>query len=134
MSRTWKLLLSAFVFAVINFTGIATGFMAFHLSGREYQLMIQVPVAAAVSIAGVVVWLLYFGRLHRLELEIDSILVFLLNFPFAAVLFTGLHFLVTGYLTAFSNIVGVWVFAFLANLPALALSAAIWRRRMARQS
>ena len=42
------------------------------------------------------------------------------------------HYFFTGYLTSFGNILGGWIFAFLANVPALALSAAVWRRREAR--
>ena len=131
MSRSWKLALSAFVFAGINFVGIAVGFLAYYVSGNPNQLLIQIPLAAVVSVGGVIVWLLYFGRWHRLELEVDTICVFLLSFPAAAVLFTGLHYLFSGYLTAFGNIMALWVFAFLTNIPALALAAAIWRRRLA---
>ena len=134
MGRIIKLALNASVFSGINFAGITVGFYAYYFSGSGNQLMIQIPLAAVMSIAGVMVWLLYFSRWHNLELETDAIYVFLLNFPCTAVLFTGLHYLFTGYLTAFSNITGLGMFAFIANVPALVVAAAILRQRAVRES
>ena len=129
MGRIIKLVLNAFVFSGFNKVGIAVGFLAYHYSGFPNQLMIQVPLAVAVSVAGVMMWLLYFGRWHRLDLEADAFYVFLLTFPCGALLIVPIHYLLTGYLTGFGNILGGWVFAFLANVLALVLAAGVWRRR-----
>jgi hypothetical protein len=129
MSHVLKLILSAAVITMINKAGIASGFLIWYYSGTPNQLMVQVPLALTVSIGGTLFWLLRCERWHRLALERDAIYVFLLILPVGAFLFVPIHYLWTGYLTSFGNIIGGWMFAFLANVPAFALAASLWRRR-----
>ena len=129
MSRVLRLLLSAAVITFGNKAGIAAGFITWHYIGTANQLMIQVPLALAISVGVTMVWLLRFGRWHGLELERDAIYVFLLVFPVGAVLFVPIHYLFTGYLTSMSNVIASWIFAFMSNMPAFALAAQLWRRR-----
>jgi len=129
MQRFIRLFISAIVITLVNKTGIATGFVTWHYTGAANQLAVQIPLALAISIAGTMLWLLKFGRWHRLELERDAFYVFLLILPVGALLWVPIHYLVTGYLTGMGNIIGGWIFAFLANVPAFALSAHFWRLR-----
>jgi hypothetical protein len=134
MSHVTKLVFSAMVITLINKAGIATGFITWYFLGTSNQLMVQVPLAMAVSICGTMIWLLKFGHWHRLDLEQDAMALFLLILPVGAALWVPIHYLWTGYLTSMGNIVGGWIFAFLANIPAFALSAGVWRRRTERQA
>jgi hypothetical protein len=129
MPRTLQLLLSAAVITLINKVGIAAGFLGWYYAGTQNQLLLQVPLALTVSVGGVLLWLVRFGRWHRLDLDRDGILVFLLVLPVGAVILVPVHYLFTGYLTSFGNIVGGWMFAFLANIPAFALASRMLRHR-----
>jgi len=120
---------SAAVIAVVNLASIVVGFVVFSLLENAPQLVIQVPVAFAFGMLGVVAWLVLFRRFHKLVPDEDYIVVFLMGFPLGAVLFTCVHYLVTGYLTSFGNIGGAWAMQFAENTIALPVAASILRRR-----
>jgi zinc transporter ZupT len=127
--RSARLLLTIVVVSAINLVSIIVGFGAYHLSGGGHQLVVQVPVAILSGIAGVLLWLVGLRRLHRIDPDRDSILIFVLAFPAGAVLFTIVHYVVTGSPTSFGNIGGAWVAQLVENLVALPLAAA-WTRRL----
>jgi len=76
-----------------------------------------------------VVWLRYFRRVHKLTPATDYGPVFLLGYPVCAVLLIGSHYFVTGYLTAFGNIVGAWLVLFAEVLISMPIAVAIGRDR-----
>ena len=121
------LLLSSTVIAAVNLASIVVGFLVYSLIGDVPQLAVQLPVALAVGILGVAAWLLLFRRFHQLVPDEDYIIVFLAAFPMGTVLFALVHYAVTGYLTSFGNIGGVWGLQFAENMIALPVVASILR-------
>lgn len=125
--KIFHLLLSSTVIAAINLASIVIGFLAYYLLGNMPQLAVQVPVAFVVGILGVAAWLVLFRKFHKLVPDQDYIIVFLAAFPMGTILFALVHYVVTGYLTSFGNIGGVWGLQFAENIIALPIVASMLR-------
>lgn len=124
-----KLILNATMVGVLNLAAFVIGFIIFSISGSGEQILVQGAAALVIGIALVVGWLVLFRKFNRLKVDNDFILVFLLAFPCAAVVFVPVHYLVTGYLTGIGNILAIGPYQFLINSLALAISAAIIQRK-----
>ncbi len=105
--QTVKLVLNALVIGALNLTSFVIGFWIFKLSASGEQQLVQGAAAMLVAIALVVVWLVVFRKINRLEIEYDFIKVFLLTFLLTPVIFVPAHFVVTGYLTSIENILAI---------------------------
>lgn len=127
--QTVKLVLNALVIGALNLTSFVIGFWIFKLSASGEQRLVQGAAAMLVAIVLVVVWLVVFRKFNRLEIEYDFIKVFLLTFLLTPVIFVPTHFVVTGYLTSWGNILAIAAYQFPMNVLALAISAAILNRR-----
>lgn len=123
--RIAKLLLNAAVLSCVSLASIGCGFGAYRLLGVTSQIAVQVPVALVCGVAGIVAWLSWFRRVHKMKPECDYVPVIMLGFPVSAVLVVGGHFLVTGYLTAFGNIAGAWIVFFAEVLISMPIASAI---------
>ena len=127
--RLIRLFAVAVIIAVINLASIVAGFWAYRLLDGPGQLIVQIPVAMATGICGVMLFCAGPARRLGLEPGPDYILVILLAFPAAALIFTCIHFLVAGYLTSFGNILGAWSLQFAENTLALLMATALVRHR-----
>lgn len=108
--------------ALINLAGILVGFAVYHLSGVDHQIAVQIPVAVLFTVVAFVAWQwmtrrtrIAWGRTGTRQ----RVMVFLLAFVWAAVVFVPLHFFTQGYLSAWSNVTALWAFQAPANLLAL---------------
>ena len=126
--QTVKLVLNALVVGALNLTSFVIGFWIFKLSVSGEQRLVQGTAAMLVAVALVVVWLVVFRKVNRLEIEYDFIKVFLLTFLLTPVIFVPAHFVVTGYLTSIGNILAIAAYQFPMNVLALAISAGILNR------
>ena len=124
-----KLISNATVIGVLNLAAFLIGFLIFSISASGEQRLVQGTAALVVGIALVVGWLVLFRKFNHLKVEFDFIKVFLLAFPFTAIVFVPIHFLFTGYLTGIGNILAVGAYQFPMNALALAISAAIIQRK-----
>ena len=79
------------------------------------------------------VWVVGFRRVNGLKAPEDYMTVLLLAFPIGAAVFTGVHFVITGYLTSFGNIGPIWGLQFAENLIALPMAVAFERRILHRE-
>lgn len=127
MPRT-KILLSALIISILNLASVVIGFTLYKLSGDAPQLLVQIPAALVSGILLVMVWVVGFRRVNGLKAPEDYMAVLLLAFPIGAAVFTGVHFVVTGYLTSFGNIGPIWGLQFAENMLALPLAVAFKRR------
>lgn len=127
--QTVKLILNALVIGALNLASFVIGFWIFSLGGSEQQMLVQGTAALMIAVVLVVTWLVFFRRVNRLEVETDFIRVFLLVFPCTPVIFIPVHFLVTGYLTGFGNLVAIAAYQFIMNLLAVAIAAAVIRHK-----
>jgi hypothetical protein len=124
-----RLILNALVIGALNLASLAIGFWIFKLSGSGEQRLVQGSAAFLITVLLVVVWLVVFRKINGLEVEHDYIRVFLLVFACTPVIFVPVHFVMTGYLTGFGNLIAGAVFQFPVNLAAFALGAALIRKK-----
>lgn len=124
-----KLILNAFVIGALNLASFVIGFFIFHISASGEQRLVQGTSALLIAVSLVVLWLVYFRKVHHLQVEYDFIKVFLLVFVCTPVLFVPVHFLFTGYLTGPGNLIAVAAYQFPMNTIALSLAAGIIRHK-----
>ena len=124
-----RLILNALVIGALNLASFVIGFWIFSLGGAGEQRLVQGGAAIVVAVLLVVVWLVVFRRVTRLEVGHDFIRVFLLVFPCTPVIFVPVHFLVTGYLTGAGNLIAIATYQFPMNLVGVAVSAALIRKK-----
>lgn len=124
-----RLILNALVIGALNLFSFVIGFWIFSLGGSGDQRLVQGSAAFMVAVLLIVTWLVGFRGVNRLEVEHDFIRVFLLVFPCTPVLFVPVHYVVTGYLTGFGNLLAIAAYQFPMNALALAIAAAILRRK-----
>ena len=119
--------LHSLMLVLADFAGILGGFVAFkalNFAAFE-QIMIQMPVAAALSVLLFALWsflLRAFGGQQLLLSDLkDLFFVFAASIFLAAVVFVPLHFLTQGYLTTTGNLVALALYQAPVNLIALCL-------------
>lgn len=122
------------VLGLINVAAILGGFAAYHLLKPADQIMVQVPVAAALSVAAFSGWLGVSCRVAPQKLQVrgsrDALWIYALALVWAAVVFVPVHFITQGYVTAFSNLVALWGFQLIVNAVAVPLGMMAARRRV----
>ncbi len=125
-----KIFISAFSVSLYNLVSGILGYACYNLFGGENQLAVQVPVSLLSGILLIVVWVVYFQKINGLQSDRDFLAVLLLAFPVAAVLFTGVHYFVTGYLTSWGNIVSLVMVQFVENTFGLFVGYIITQQRL----
>lgn len=117
--------------AAINVAAILVGFALYKISGVAYQLAVQVPAAAFLSVGGFASWYVLARRVggERLLLRDPSSYVwtYVLALAWLPALFVPLHYVTQGYLTSFANIFYTWLFQAPTNVAALAAASLIGR-------
>ena len=107
-----------------NIAAVLAGFGLYTLVRPADQIAFQAPVAAALSVLGFMGWDWMVrraarGRWLRLDGLRDYAWVYLLSLLWNPLLFAPLHFIGTGYLTSFDNIMALWIFQLPVNLLAV---------------
>ncbi|MBN1920097.1 MAG: hypothetical protein JW892_02535 [Anaerolineae bacterium] len=120
-----KLLIHGLGLAGINFAAVLLGFAVYFLLRPAPQLAVQLPVAIAASILGFALWVyiskVLFAARAMLEGWKDYLGVYLAAWLWSPLIFVPLHYLGTGYVTAFSNVIALWAFQAPVNLVALGI-------------
>ena len=124
-----RLILNAFVIGALNLASFVIGFWIFKLGGAGEQRLVQGTAAFVIAVLFVVVWLVVFRKVNRLEVDHDFVRVFLLVFPCTPVIFIPVHYLVTGYLTGIGNLAAIAAYQFPMNLLGVVIAAAIIRKK-----
>lgn len=127
--RMARLLGVAAALAVISLVSIGFGFWMARIAGTANQLAVQLPVAILVGVAGMVGGLHILRPRYGLNPAQEFVPTLLLAFPVSGLLVVGVHYLVTGYLTAFGNVMGAWFVLFVEAVIALPIAAAAGHRR-----
>lgn len=125
-------LLNGFVLAGVNMAAVIAGFIAYHFLKPINQIAVQVPIAAGLCVVGFCVWVLL-GRTRAFQKfavrdNVDFAWIWLTAFAWCPIILVPLHYFTQGYLTAFSNIVSMWIFQFFVNTLAVGVTAGMWHR------
>jgi len=127
--RFFTIYINGFVLAAINITSILAGFAVYSIWEPSNQMGVQVPVAAALSIAAFVIWCVLVEKLRwqyvYLKGKADLFLVYLASLAFSPIVFVPLHYVAKGYVTSFGNITGMWTFQVPVNILVILLAARV---------
>jgi hypothetical protein len=109
-----RVLLHGFMLAVVTIGSILVGYAVYRASGLRDQVAIQVLVAGIVcavvfALAGWVVHRASSGRLSLATLR-ELGITYGTAFLWSAAVFTPLHYITQGYITAPGNVLGIWLF------------------------
>jgi len=122
-----RLAVHSAVLAAVNLGGLWLGFLAFFVLGGSSQVGIQLPVALLLSAGGYVLWTRWLATHGRDRLRLrgwrDAGGTLVLAAVWAAIVFVPTHYVVRGYLTAFGNLLAIWLFQLVANGLALGADA-----------
>ena len=118
--KLFRISLHSFIMVTVNFAAIYCGFIVYHLPKPANQIVVQLPVAVILSIAGFVFWTL-FMRIHLLERfavkeKRELTYIYFATLVLAPVIIVPLHYVTQGYLTSFGNIAAIWMFQLPVNL------------------
>jgi cytochrome bd-type quinol oxidase subunit 2 len=121
-----RVVLHSAILALANLCSIWFGFLAFALSSVQNQLGVQLPVAFLVSVLMFGAWVKVVESRgpagSRIRSRRDWIWIYVLAPVCAALVFVPLHYVVEGYLTAFSNLTALWAFQLVVNVAVVAIS------------
>lgn len=124
-------LLHGLALAAINVAAVLVGFALYKISGGAYQLAVQVPAAAFLSVGGFALWYVLARRLGGEWFRLRGLAAYagtyLFAFAWLPALFVPLHYVTQGYLTSFANIYYTWLFQAPTNVAALAVASLIGR-------
>jgi len=121
-----RLLIAAALVAALDLAALVLGFVAFNLVGGN-QLRVQLPVALLLGIAGVALLMRHLRGRGWLPSTLQLLAAALLALPLAAALFLPAHRVLTGYFSAWSNLVALWSVQLPMNLVATLLAVSAWR-------
>ncbi len=129
--RIIAILIGAIIVAGLDLAALVIGFVVWNLSGAANQIAVQLPVSYLAGIPLVLGWVRLWQRL--LAASATQVVVLLaVAVPCGALVFTGAHYALSGYLTSYANILWLWFFQLTANLPALLVVTRTARRRLRR--
>lgn len=121
-----------------NLCSLVLGFYAYRFSGSGRQIMVQGPIAALISISLFVFWTILLNAKALKRFRLGSARAFAgayaASFVWLPIIFVPVHYVTQGYLTAFSNIVAVWVFQAPVNAAAVLVAMAVASRNGGEQS
>jgi hypothetical protein len=116
--------LHSLVLVLADFAGILGGFMVFKTLDCE-QMLIQPPVAAAISILLFVVWCFLLRARGGQQLLLpdlkEMLLVFVAGIALGGAVFVPLHYFTQGYLTDITNVIVLALYQLPVNLIALCI-------------
>ena len=116
----------ASVLVLANFAGLLGGFIAFWLASTTNQLAVQLPIAVLVTLAAFLLWVRLVDDRWRARLRLrglrDGVWTYGLAPVIAAIVFVPLHYVLEGYVTAFSNLLALWTFQLVVNALVIVLA------------
>jgi hypothetical protein len=127
MASTYgRRIVHATVLVLANLAGILGGFIAFWLASTTNQLAVQLPIAVLVTLTTFLLWIRLVDRRGPARLRFlglrDGVWTYGLAPVIAAIVFVPLHYVLEGYVTAFSNVVALWTFQLVVNALVIVLA------------
>ena len=126
--RTLVILLHSLVLTLTNMGAILMAFGIYQvilLFTPVNQRAVQTPLAIVLNVLIFLGWIWFidrFFRNYRLNKSSDYYLVYFTAGVWNPIIFIPLHYLTQGYMTSFANIIVLWMYQVLVNVPVLAIS------------
>lgn len=115
---TKRIVLQGLVLAILNLCGVIVGFLLLYRIPVVTRIPLQAGFAVVFTIVVSALWTLLASRLavHESSEMAWSVLA---SMTWSVVLFVPLHYVMSGYLTSFRNIMIMWFFQLIVNSLAL---------------
>lgn len=126
--RYRNILLQSLILTLTNMGAILIAFGIYKLILQIIsvnQRAVQTPMAILVNIVLFAFWtwlVIRFCSRHSLHKTGDYYLVYFTAGLWNPIIFIPLHYFTQGYITSFGNIIVLWMYQVIVNLPVLALS------------
>ena len=123
-----KILLQSLALTLTNIGAILIGFGGYKvilLFRPINQRAVQTPLAILLNIVLFFVWtwlIVQFFSKYRLQSTIEYYLVYFAAGVWSPIILIPVHFLTQGYMTSFANIIVLWMYQVLVNIPVLAIT------------
>lgn len=121
-----RILLHSFVLAIANVGSIIAGFGIYQILKPANQIAVQAPSAVVFSVIAFLLWSFLFRSLSITHLSLQErneiAWMFVFALVWAPIIFVPLHYVTQGYLTAFGNILGIWLFQVPTNFLAIVVA------------
>ena len=126
--RYLNIILQSFILTVTNIAAILSAFGIYTIVLQFVavnQRALQTPLAIILNIALFLVWtwlvVRYLSR-YSLQKTSEFYLVYFAAGIWNPIIFIPVHYFTQGYLTSLGNIIVLWMYQVLVNLPVLALA------------
>jgi hypothetical protein len=110
---------------LINFAGILVGFGFYVFLKPVNQILVQVPIAAGLSILGFISWYFISPKVFKKKVAIklfqEWLFTLLLTLIWTPLIFVPIYYIFRGRLTGFGNIWATWLFQIPVNGISLAM-------------
>lgn len=136
--RYQHIFLQSLVLTLTNMGAILIGFGFYKLFLQVIsvnQRSVQTPIAVLVNIFLFAIWtllVLRFYSRYRLQTIGDYYMVYFAAGVWNPIIFVPLHYITQGYMTSFGNIIVLWMYQVIVNLPVLGLSRWLSNRMQTR--
>ncbi len=126
--RIIKILLQSLVLTLTNMSAILIAFGGYKvilLFRPLNQRAVQTPLAILLNIVLFLVWTWLIERFfskYRLQSTLEYYLVYFAAGVWSPIILIAVHYLTQGYMTSFANIIVLWMYQVLVNIPVLAIA------------
>ncbi len=121
--KTVRICLHGFVLAFANLGSVIVGFILYRLLEFPNQIVVQIPVAAVLSIIAFVAWIWSIRHLPLKQFHLrrsrELIFTYLASLLWAPIMFVPLHYITQGYHTSGGNVVAILLFQLPVNGAAI---------------
>jgi len=124
---------NALALAAANFGSGVLAFWLWRVSGINNQVGVQLPVTMIVGVTLVTIWFTRSGTRFGALSGRDHARIIGAAFLVLAAVFIPLHYLLTGYLTSFANLLALWLVQAAQNILGMILAEARLRERAERE-
>ena len=136
--RYLNIIIQSFVLTVTNIAGILSAFGIYTIVLQFIavnQRALQTPLAIILNIVLFLVWTWLVVRYlsqYSLQKTSEYYLVYFAAGIWNPIIFVPLHYFTQGYMTSLGNIIVLWLYQVLVNLPVLALARWLGNRMLSR--
>ena len=119
------------ILTAINLTTIILAYGIYYLTMPVNKIVFRAPLAGIFTITVFVVWAFLLGNFLPSFLGIKNLveypLIWLMSFIWCPVFYVPLHYITQAHLSAFNNILVIWLFQLPVNLLAILILLVINR-------